>query len=405
MHSRIPATAILAGALLAPLPGAGSAAGAELDRLRLTTVMIEAPYRDEAGGLTDEGGSGVLVCYAEDTAYVLTARHVIYGDRRSTLDLAKIRISFYRDLFPPVEQVFATADDDLDDNADSTAIVAAPAITRTPVQDRDGRELDLLLLAFKPKGSPSLARPGIVPRTAEGFQGGEWRNRPVTAVGWPITKRRADTWAVVSGRIIDPFRAGDLLFHDAEISDGFSGGPLYDDTGALIGINLSEREESRALAIDSVLDAIKLKVPAECSKTWGFRTVEEEIQELADGHYRKAMLALNIKDWDEAVEHLDAAIDRKRSEGGSVHLQGMRFTEYLPHYHLGLALYERARRGSGRPDDYARALKALQVAETQGEIRTHKRLYRRLEVLKDRCAKAIDEQNLRQVKAPGGAKV
>ncbi len=59
-------------------------------------------------------------------------------------------------------------------------------------------------------------------------------------------------------------------------------------------------------------------------------------------NFREAVRALDFRNWDEAIRRLNTAIDQRPDEGGqSVLIYGMRTEEYLPHYHLGVALYQK----------------------------------------------------------------
>ena len=78
---------------------------------------------------------------------------------------------------------------------------------------------------------------------------------------------------------------------------------------------------------------------------------------------------VSIKHWPEAEELLRQAIAQKSVEGGSVHLEGMRYTQYLPHFHLGLALLNQG--------NYNEAIREFDRSEAQGVIQDDKR-YKKL---------------------------
>jgi hypothetical protein len=107
------------------------------------------------------------------------------------------------------------------------------------------------------------------------------------------------------------------------------------------------------------------------------------------------MTAFNIKDWDHAEVYLREALKKNDSEGGSVHMQGMRYATYLPHYHLGLALLYQ-----GRPEKLSEALFELRASENQREIRQFRGRYHELQRKILYCERAINEENLHKVKAP-----
>lgn len=56
-------------------------------------------------------------------------------------------------------------------------------------------------------------------------------------------------------------------------------------------------------------------------------------------NYREAIRAIDFKNWNEAARRLRSAIDKKSQEGGMILIYGVRNETYLPHYFLGVALY------------------------------------------------------------------
>lgn len=59
-------------------------------------------------------------------------------------------------------------------------------------------------------------------------------------------------------------------------------------------------------------------------------------------NFREAVRAIDFKNWNEAIRRLHTAIDQRFQEGGDpVLIYGLRNEAYLPHYHLGVALYKR----------------------------------------------------------------
>ena len=55
--------------------------------------------------------------------------------------------------------------------------------------------------------------------------------------------------------------------------------------------------------------------------------------------YRKGMELAEKGNWPEVARHMRAALEEQPREGEQVKLYGMRFELYLPHYYLGLALF------------------------------------------------------------------
>lgn len=352
---------LLAVLLLPSLAAAASPPKETLDPdwLRRQTVLIEVK---EAGKDEEEIGSGVLLCQVANQAYVLTANHVLFGHDplgrpRTLLDVERIKISFYQG-----EAGAVVEEPQSENNSD--------VITKTPVKGKD-----LLLLSFAVpellKARPSL---GEAPTTGEIEAGKNRGGLSVHAVG---ANRVAESWVTLDGRLSQ--RNDSFLVHDVPVEEGFSGGPLFNGAGALIGLTVQtlgeegHRTGGYALPIDEVQKAIDKFVPAAC-----FRSFDKEANEekAAQDAYRKAMRQVSLQDWSKAKESLDEALKHKNLEGGSVHLQGMRYTEYLPYFHLGLVYYHQKECG--------KALNALAISDNQGVIQGNKR-YRTLRKLLKKC--------------------
>jgi tetratricopeptide (TPR) repeat protein len=78
--------------------------------------------------------------------------------------------------------------------------------------------------------------------------------------------------------------------------------------------------------------------------------------------YRKAIEAMDRKQWEEVVRHLREAIADNPREGERVKLYGLRFETYLPYFNLGAAYLNLG--------DCAQATKAFETSRSQGAIRT-----------------------------------
>ncbi|HEX6899110.1 MAG TPA: serine protease [Thermoanaerobaculia bacterium] len=357
------AAPLAAALVLSALP----ARAADPDVLKKQTVQIRV-YREDA---EPDFGSGVILCQREELAYILTAHHVIYGEsqgeglRSSRRDVRKTEIRFFRDLTPMIVE-------DRDKGEDK--------IGATPFAAKD---LVLLTVAV-PQQLPNAAPGAIPPATDLNATAGR-REFPVTAIGY--AKSSAREWVEERGAMTR--RDGIHLLHDAQIEKGFSGGPLFDESGALVGLNV--RFASRAaggentfgsregvsLAIDEIVESIDGKLPAGCIENLAVDNSEEEAHKI----YKRAIREVSLKNWCAAVPLLRDAIQEKSLEGGRVHLQGMRYTEYLPHYHLGLAYYHLER--------YRDAHRELTTSETQRVVQDDKR-YRRLKKVKP---KAYEKRN------------
>ena len=367
---------LLAGLWIAT-PAAAQEEVAEeiLDQLKKQTVKITVTQ----SGRPVEFGSGVVLCQETKQVYVLTAHHVLAGksdqaERKNTLRLRrieKVEISFFGNSPPPVGK-------------DALTVFQVPGE-------------DLLLLSFSLE---QVLPRATVDRAAVVDEATEEEDRPVVAaIGY--WKDKAESWALRQGTLLPG--GGKLVHHSGDIAEGFSGGPLFNETGSLIGINI-ERVSGEAigadagswygeaLAIDQILPAIDKWVPSKCLKS------ASPLSELAYLTYRKAMQAVSIKRWDQAEELMRQAIEQQPIEGGSVHLEGLRYTPYLPLYHHGLAHYKLA----GKAEDslraaehYSTAIRAWERSEAQGEIQRDKR-HRSLERLMAKSYKALQRESTPQ---------
>jgi hypothetical protein len=348
--------------------------------LKAHTVMITV-----SRGTGPETGSGVILCQEGEQAYILTARHVLYGQSlgyEAGLGLSDadidIELRFYKDLAPPVHE--------LHDGEETITKVQA------------GKSKDLLLLIAPLKRilprAPSLA---AAPSSAELGDRRERNPYPVYAIG--ARQGREETegegWAVEEGRLLQ--REGELLRHSTQITPGFSGGPLFNEAGAVVGINIetdldpsavmAEDQFSRALPIEEVIETINKWIPGSCLEN------ADLVRDVAYSTYRQAMRAVSAKKWEEARRLMEEALEELPWEGGVVHLQGMRYTIYLPRYHLGLALYK-----AGRCDE---ALQEWARSEAQRAIRDDKR-YRKMKRYRERCDARIQERLGIRTTAPKG---
>jgi tetratricopeptide (TPR) repeat protein len=362
---------VAAALALAALHG-GTASAADPEDLKQQTVMIDVTRK----GGNVEPGSGIVLCQEADRIYVLTARHVLFGKTGAQGkepgigSIAGIRLAFYRQLAPAVEDDWTHT----------------RKITPYHFKDRDDANRDLLLLTVPvSQRLPLTAALGSVPSAAELDTDEAARERGVSAVG---RSGPGSTWRDVSGGLLR--REGGYLFHSAPIEPGFSGGPLFNEAGALIGINVEDRGTAlagdwsgRALPIDEVLDTVYKLVPATCLKS-------EDSSDLALLAYRSGMRAIGERDWRQAEALMRRAVEAKPREGGTVHLQGMRYTTYLPHYHLGLALYELGRDAAamGEHEQSAdlldQALKEWALSEVHQAVHQDKR-FGRLRTYQARC--------------------
>lgn len=333
------------------------------DELKEKTVMITVQFNK---GQPPEQGAGVVLCQQDDKVWILTANHVFAG--KSTQAWQQVRpsqiesatISFYRNSPAPV-----TAD---------SAFLRRPGLFYTFKPE------DLLLLAIPlTERLPSTAALASPP--SEGDQ------QTVVTFGYPA--ERGASWEQAGGELLSGSTAtSKFLYHTAEVHEGFSGGPLFNAAGELIGINVQRipGEQApggkagawygmaQALDHQEVLAVLDKWVPARCLKSAG------AVSGLAYLTYRNAMRAVSTRNWAEAEALMSQAIEQKPLEGGSVHLEGMRYTQYLPRYHLGLALF--------RLGKYSDAIRQWERSEAQGEIQQDKR-YEKMKRLRERAYQAL----------------
>ncbi|MFN7963327.1 MAG: trypsin-like peptidase domain-containing protein [Thermoanaerobaculia bacterium] len=327
--------------------------------LKEKTVMITVSFTK---GQPPEVGSGVVICQQDDHAWILTANHVFAGKseeawkqiRLSTIESATI--SFYRNFTAP--------------------LTLASAELRKQITFYTFKPEDLLLLSLPlPQRLPSTASLASPPNDQE--------DATISTLGY--WKDRGLSWEQQAGALVgERSTSSKYLYHDGEVHEGFSGGPVFNAAGQLIAINLQRVPGERvpggaagqwyglaqALGHAEVLSVIDKWVPAKCLRSAG------QLSELAHLTYRKGMRAISTRRWPQAEELMRRAAEQQPLEGGSVHLEGMRYTQYLPLYHLGLALY--------RQGKYSEAIRQWEVSEAQGEIQQDKR-YSTLERLRQKA--------------------
>jgi hypothetical protein len=349
---------------VAALVVAAAAPAQELaDELKEKTVMITVEF---SKGQPPEQGSGVVLCQQDDKVWILTANHVFAGKSTAAWEqvrlsrIASATISFYRNSPAP--------------------IVADSAFLRGQAAFYTFKPEDLLLLAVPlAERLPSAAT--LAPPPSEGDE------QTVVSVGYRAD--RGASWAGAGGELVSGSAAtSKFLYHTGDVHEGFSGGPVFNAAGELVGINVQRvpGEQTpdgeagawygmaQSLDHQDVLAVLDKWVPARCLKSAG------ALGELAHLTYRRAMRAVSTRRWAAAEALMRQAIEQQPLEGGSVHLEGMRYTRYLPRYHLGLALYK-----LGRSSD---AIREWERSEAQGEIQEDKR-YKTLKRLRERAYEAL----------------
>ena len=91
------------------------------------------------------------------------------------------------------------------------------------------------------------------------------------------------------------------------------------------GSSLISTHKSRSMVALRLLFALKLFAVAPLSADLWYQ------------HYQRAEEALEAERWEEAVEELNQAIQRRGDSGVRVRTYGMRTTDYLPYMKLGMA--------------------------------------------------------------------
>lgn len=89
--------------------------------------------------------------------------------------------------------------------------------------------------------------------------------------------------------------------------------------------------------------------------------------------FRRGMAAIDQKRWAEAARELRAAADEKPDTGERVRLYGVQFEYYLPHYFLGVALFQQG--------DWQGAVQAFNAADQAGPVKKNAVFYKRLQDL------------------------
>jgi len=188
--------------------------------LNAQTVKIKVKHRDGV-----EIGSGVLLCQKDEQIYILTARHVLYGEgvddsgkkTESFKDTSTVTVEFYKDILPAIETDFGVLIKDYSKNK------------------------DVALMQIKVK--KKAVKFALLRKSAniKGLQ-------IVYTTGHPVNIQ--NDWFLQSGKVS---KVGEFITYKADIGKGYSGGPLVNEYGELVGINIririSEEEGIIAYAI------------------------------------------------------------------------------------------------------------------------------------------------------------
>ena len=196
------------------------------DNLNRTTVRITVKT-----GSSHSVGSGIVVCQRDGQAFILTARHVIYGSQTNRIaSSAPIEIEFFQNRWP---QINGTRRDFKARFASTKDL----ALIRVPTGNR---RLDTIPVA----GSASL-KP----------------LQEIYTTGHPVGSQRS--WLPRKGTINE---IGELILYTANVGEGYSGGPLVNSAGALIGINTRIEKSTgvHAIPVDEVLRTLRPWMDLSC---------------------------------------------------------------------------------------------------------------------------------------------
>lgn len=184
------------------------------DIVRLQAGVVKITAKPPQG--TANVGTGFIVRVDKDAAYIVTAAHVVAGDRYPKVEF------FTKRNLPVTAEVLGLEGDD------------------------EVRGLALLVVKGSenlPKGLTSLSLAGAARLT-----GGE----DIMAIGFP---RNAGPWAIVKGNISS--RQGRDIFFSPSVESGHSGGPIFQD-GKVIGVVGSGIQSvGRGVTVRSVQDYIE----------------------------------------------------------------------------------------------------------------------------------------------------
>lgn len=252
-----------------------------IDQALASVLLLVTRKADGSGGF----GAAVLV---DDKGLALTNLHVV-GDATRTLALG----------YDPTKPSYAAHDGGLarvafereDDLVDVRLVRGDPAL-----------DLALVKLARVPKG----AQPARIAPAAPQL------GAPVIAIGHP----EQNVWTLTRGQV-SALRTGSIQ-HDAPLNPGNSGGPLVDETGAVIGINTIVQKDtegiSYALPIALTDKLIRLgQPPAALARG------SPETAALSCARARELDLPIleQCVDWDDAYDRWRALVDELLREHGN----------------------------------------------------------------------------------------
>jgi S1-C subfamily serine protease len=180
----------------------------------------------------------------------------------------------------------------------SAAVLPGPA-RAVYVQFNDGDRVKAEIVGWDPYDDVGVLKVAPLAHTLVpvplGVSGDVKVGQPVAAIGSPFGAEASLSVGVVSGvdRTIPSLTSAYELFGaiqtDAPINQGNSGGPLFNSTGRVIGINAQIRS-----SLESGFDGVSFAVPIDSVK-------RSLIQLLASGHVSYAYLGMQTEDLTPAI--------------------------------------------------------------------------------------------------------
>lgn len=198
------------------------------DRLNKSTVKITVK---RATGV--EVGAGVILCHHNGVLSVLTAKHVLYGNMGRSL-ANTVEVEFYQNHWPAIKGEWSSFE----------------------IKRADKK--DIALLQIKMSGES-------VGTAVIGSSIGIKQLEQVFTIGHPASISK--NWFPMKGEVNE---VGEFILYSANLEGGYSGGPLVNQQGELLGINIQMLAAAeggkiaQALPIDEVLSTIKPWLDPSC---------------------------------------------------------------------------------------------------------------------------------------------